>query len=278
MHETLTLWAAFVIGLLGSTHCVGMCGGIMGALSYAIPVQQRTPKRLFPLLLCYNLGRIFSYTVAGAIIGASSWFLADQFPLLGTVLRFIAGFMLIAMGLYLANWWSALRHLERAGNSVWKHIQPRLSALMPVTSPSKALLVGTLWGWIPCGLIYSTLSWAATAADWRQSALIMLSFGLGTLPAVLATGIFLEGFKKLMQYKGVRISAGLLILLFGLWTLPLHSGHDAHQLAPQPAVQDMAPEHNHNQHHSNTPIEQAPAVDKQPLIPAQQDTSSQHLH
>jgi len=264
MHETLNLSAAFLIGLLGSTHCVGMCGGIMGALSYAVPAEQRASKRLFILLLSYNLGRIFSYTVAGAIIGASSWFLAGQFPLLGTVLRFIAGLMLIAMGLYLANWWSVLRHLERAGNIVWKHIQPGLSALMPVTSLWRALLVGSLWGWIPCGLIYSTLSWAATAADWRQSALIMLCFGLGTLPAVLATGIFLEGFKKLMQYKGVRVSAGLLILLFGLWTLPLHSGHDAHKHTSQPdhphtsesktKAQDMAPtpKRNHDQHNSAT--------------------------
>jgi len=228
MPETLTFSAAFLIGLLGSTHCVGMCGGIMGALSYAVPKEKRTPAKLFPLLLCYNLGRIFSYTVAGGLIGATSWFLAGQFPILGTALRFFAGLMLIAMGLYLANWWSALRHLERAGNTVWKHIQPKLSALMPVTSPWRALLVGTLWGWIPCGLIYSTLSWSATAANWQQSALIMLSFGLGTLPAVLATGIFLEGFKKLMQLKGVRISAGLLIILFGIWTLPLHGDHSAH--------------------------------------------------
>jgi len=231
MPETLTFTAAFLIGLLGSTHCVGMCGGIMGALTYAVPAEQRIPRKLFPLLLCYNFGRIFSYTLAGAIIGATSWFLAGQFPMLGTILRFFAAFMLIAMGLYLTGWWPVLRHLERAGNSVWKHIQPKLSALMPVTSLWRALLVGTLWGWIPCCLIDSTLSWAASATDWRQSALIMLCFGLGTLPAVLATGIFLETFKKLMQLKGVRISAGFLILLFGLWTLPLHGGHDAH--APQ---------------------------------------------
>ena len=144
------------------------------------------------------------------------------------MLRFFAALMLIAMGLYLTSWWSGLRHLERAGNRVWKHIQPKLSALMPVTSAWRALLVGCLWGWIPCGLIYSTLAWAATANDWQQSALIMFSFGLGTLPAVLATGIFLEGFKKLMQLKGVRISAGLLIILFGIWTLPLHGGHGQH--------------------------------------------------
>lgn len=228
MPETLSLSAAFLIGLLGSTHCVGMCGGIMGALSYAVPPEKRNSRKLFTLLLSYNIGRIFSYTLAGAIIGSSSWLLAEQFPSLGNVLRIIAALMLIAMGLYLANWWSGLRHLERAGNSVWKHIQPHLSALMPVSTIWKALLVGSLWGWIPCGLIYSTLTWAATAGNWQQSALIMLSFGLGTLPAVLATGLFLENIKKLIQKRGIRISAGVLIILFGIWTLPLHGDHDSH--------------------------------------------------
>jgi uncharacterized protein len=283
MSETLSFSAAFLIGLLGSTHCVGMCGGIMGALSYAVPPEQRSARKLFPLLLCYNIGRIFSYTLAGAIIGATSWFLAGQFPLLGNVLRIFAALMLIAMGLYLANWWSALRHLERAGNAVWKHIQPKLSALMPVTSTWRALLVGTLWGWIPCGLIYSTLTWAATAGNWQQSALIMLCFGLGTLPAVLATGIFLEGFKKLMQLKGVRISAGLLIILFGIWTLPLpgsHSGHapNAHSDHQQQSNEMMDEPHsmNHDQQPMQYPM-------NEPTTPPQitemtQPTPNEHHH
>jgi len=272
MPDTLTFSAAFLIGLLGSTHCVGMCGGIMGALSYAVPKEKRTAGKLFPLLLCYNLGRIFSYTVAGALIGFTSWFLAGQFPLLGTVLRFFAALMLIAMGLYLANWWSALRHLKRAGNTVWKHIQPKLSVLMPVTSLWRALLVGTLWGWIPCGLIYSTLSWSATAVSWQQSALIMFSFGLGTLPAVLATGIFLEGFKKIMQLKGVRISAGLLIILFGIWTLPLHGDHSAH--SPDAHSQHQADNNEMSIKSQHTPEEHKKMLQQQLNMTEKSDSES----
>jgi hypothetical protein len=256
MPESLTLSAAFVIGLFGSAHCVGMCGGIMGALAYAVPPEKRVPAKLLPLLLCYNIGRILSYTLAGAIIGATSWLLAGQFPLLGTILRFLAGLMLVAMGLYLANWWSVLRHLETAGSVLWKRIQPALSALMPVKSPLRALLVGTLWGWIPCGLVYSTLTWAATAGQWQQSAMIMLFFGLGTLPAVLATGMLLEGIKKLLQNRGVRSAAGILIIAFGVWTMPIHSlsGHSSHQQhhSHQPEMQHQdhsLPEH-HQDHES----------------------------
>lgn len=230
MSESLNFSAAFLIGLLGSAHCVGMCGGIMGALTYAVPPEKRIPSKLLPLLLCYNTGRILSYTLAGAILGATSWFLADQFPQLGTALRFIAGLMLIAMGLYLTNWWPILRHFEKAGSAVWKRIQPAMSGLMPVNSPMRALIVGTLWGWLPCGLIYSTLTWAATAGEWHQAALMMLFFGLGTLPAVLATGVLLEKIKKLLQSRGFRSAAGVLIITFGLWTLPLHGlfGHGSH--------------------------------------------------
>ena len=230
MPESLNFSAAFLIGLLGSAHCVGMCGGIMGALTYAVPPEKRAPGKLMPLLLCYNFGRILSYTAAGAILGATSWLLADQFPMLGIGLRFIAALMLIAMGLYLTNWWPILRHLEKAGSAVWKRIQPALKGLMPVNSPWRALLVGTLWGWIPCGLIYSTLTWAATSGEWQQSALMMLFFGLGTLPAVLATGILLDKIKKLLQSRGFRSGAGVLIIAFGLWTLPLHGffGHGSH--------------------------------------------------
>ena len=230
MPESLNFSAAFLIGLLGSAHCIGMCGGIMGALTYAVPPEQHRPNKLLPLLLCYNLGRILSYTLAGAILGATSWFLADQFPQLGTILRFIAGLMLIAMGLYLTNWWPILRHLEKAGGTVWKRIQPLISGLMPVNSPWRALMVGTLWGWIPCGLIYSALAWSASAGEWHQSALMMLFFGLGTLPAVLATGILLEKIKTLLQNRGFRSAAGVLIIAFGLWTLPLHGlfGHSSH--------------------------------------------------
>jgi len=156
-------------------------------------------------------------------------------------------------------WWSVLRHLERAGSRVWKHIQPLLSGLMPVNSIWRALLVGTLWGWIPCGLIYSALTWAATASNWQQSAMMMFFFGLGTVPAVLATGIFLEGFKKLMQSRSIRSTAGLLIIAFGLWTLPLHGyhNHGTHQghTESQPTDQQMEQHLDHQQSQSNKAVE-----------------------
>lgn len=242
MHDPLTYSAAFLIGLLGGAHCVGMCGGIMGALAFAVPPEKRVKFHLVPLILSYNVGRIISYGLAGALVGGLSWLATESFQQLGTMLRYAAGVMLILMGLYLAGWWPLLRHLEQAGSKLWQLLQPSIKLLMPVKTPIHALLIGTIWGWIPCGLIYSTLVWAATAADWRESALIMLSFGLGTLPAVLTAGLLMERMKQLMQSKGFRRSAGGMIVLFGVWTLPLHlfSQHTSiHDHQVQPATQKM---------------------------------------
>jgi hypothetical protein len=210
------LVSALVLGLLGGGHCIGMCGGLMGALTLAIPAEQR--QRRLQLLLAYNLGRIASYGLAGLLLGAAGWALASG-PA-ATVLRGIAGLLLIAMGLYLAGWWSGLTRIEGAGRLLWRRIEPLARRLLPVRDARRALLLGSLWGWLPCGLVYSTLLWAASQGDALDSALLMLAFGLGTLPVLLATGLAAERLTALLRRRGVRIAGGLLVILFGLWTLP----------------------------------------------------------
>lgn len=210
------LLSALVLGLLGGGHCIGMCGGLMGALTLAIPAEQR--QRRLGLLLAYNLGRIASYGLAGLLIGAAGWALASG-PA-ATALRLLAGLLLIAMGLYLAGWWSGLTRIEGIGRLLWRRLEPLARRLLPVRNAPRALLLGALWGWLPCGLVYSTLLWAASQGDALDSALLMLAFGLGTLPVLLATGLAAERLTALLRRRGVRIAGGLLVILFGLWTLP----------------------------------------------------------
>ena len=210
------LLSALVLGLLGGGHCLGMCGGLMGALIMAIPPEQRG-KRL-RLLIAYNLGRISSYTLAGLLIGLAGWAVASSPAAM--VLRVVAALLLISMGLYLAGWWSGLTRVEAIGKGLWRHIQPVASRLMPVTSLPRALLLGALWGWLPCGLVYSTLLWAASQGDALDSALLMLAFGVGTLPVLIATGLAAERLTALLRKRGVRVAGGVLVILFGLWTLP----------------------------------------------------------
>ena len=210
------LISALILGLLGGGHCLGMCGGLMGALTLAIPPEQR--GRRLQLLLAYNLGRILSYATAGLLFGLAGWAVASSPAAM--LLRIVAGLLLISMGLYLGGWWSGLTRIEALGRGLWRHIQPVASRLLPVSSLPRALLLGALWGWLPCGLVYSTLLWAASQGDALDSALLMLAFGLGTWPVLLATGMAAERLTALLRRRGVRMAGGLLVILLGLWTLP----------------------------------------------------------
>ncbi|WP_434677368.1 sulfite exporter TauE/SafE family protein [Pseudomonas sp. R1-18] len=210
------LLSAFILGLLGGGHCLGMCGGLMGALTLAIPLEQR--GRRLRLLLAYNLGRVLSYAATGLLIGVLGWAVASSPGATG--LRVAAALLLIAMGFYLAGWWSGLTRIEQLGRGLWRLIQPVAGRLLPVSTVPRALLLGGLWGWLPCGLVYSTLLWAASQGNAVHSGLLMLAFGLGTWPILLATGLAAERSTALLRKRGVRMAGGLLVILFGLWTLP----------------------------------------------------------
>ena len=122
------LFSAFVVGLLGGVHCVGMCGGIVGALSLGLPGE-----RQLPVLLAYNVGRISSYTLAGALMGALGFYFSGLLPVqtAQTLLLSLAGLFLILMGLYLAGWWNALSRIEHAGGVIWRRIEPLGRGLLP---------------------------------------------------------------------------------------------------------------------------------------------------
>ncbi|GLO12520.1 hypothetical protein PPUJ20028_11010 [Pseudomonas putida] len=210
------LGSALILGLLGGGHCLGMCGGLMGALTLAIPPEQR--GRRLRLLLAYNLGRIFSYACAGLLLGLAGWAVASSPAALA--LRVLAALLLITMGLYLAGWWSGLTRIEGLGRGLWRHIQPMASRLLPVSSLPRALLLGALWGWLPCGLVYSTLLWAASQGNAGYSAALMLAFGVGTWPVLLATGLAAERVNALLRRRSVRVAGGVMVMLFGVWTLP----------------------------------------------------------
>jgi sulfite exporter TauE/SafE len=213
----LTLFSALLVGLLGGGHCVGMCGGIVSAVSLSLPGQK--PKTGFHF--SYNAGRIASYTLAGVLaglLGSSSLFLNHLLPV-EKVLYLLANLMLVALGLYLAGWWRGVLVLEKAGGAFWKRIQPLSKKFLPVQTARQAFVLGLLWGWLPCGLVYSVLVAAlATGSAWQGGAL-MLAFGLGTLPALLAMGMAAVRLKQFLQKPGVRRGCGLLVLAFGVYGL-----------------------------------------------------------
>ncbi len=218
----VTYFAAFLVGLLGGVHCVGMCGGIVGALSFGLPEQTRGRfSALLPYLINYNLGRLISYTIAGALLGGVGALAANLVTLheAQSVLQIIAGLFMIAMGLYLGGWWFGMNKLERLGGKLWRFIEPFGRRLLPVQKPSQALVMGLVWGWLPCGLVYSALIWAISAGSAVKGGLLLLCFGLGTLPNLLAMGIFAGKLTALLRRPGVMHLAGALVILIGVFTI-----------------------------------------------------------
>ena len=219
MNESLSLLAALSAGLLGGVHCAGMCGGIVGALSLATPGQKQGPK--LPVLLSYNIGRITSYVIAGALVGGIGQLSLGFMPVQSfqLALAVIAGVMMMLMGLYLGGWSRFLRHVENAGGVIWKKIEPVGRRLLPVRNPGQGFLLGVIWGWLPCGLVYSMLIWALGSGGALEGGMLMLAFGIGTLPNLLATGLLAGQFVRWIQQPAVRMVAGVLLILFGLYTL-----------------------------------------------------------
>ncbi len=217
-----TYITAFSVGLLGGVHCIGMCGGIVGALSFATGQSQNLSLvTQFSRLFAYNSGRIFSYTLAGGLMGGVGWLLSAWSGIQSAqlVLQLLAALFMLMMGLYISGWWMGLTRLEKVGAYLWRYIQPVAQKLMPVRSSSTAFFLGILWGWLPCGLVYSVLVWSISAGSFQQGALLMLVFGLGTLPNLLAMGLFANQLRQFVQHQGVRQLAGLLVIAFGVWNL-----------------------------------------------------------
>ncbi len=206
--------ALFVVGLLGGGHCAGMCGGIVGALSMQGPQGAAS----VPIHIAYNLGRIASYGLAGLLAGL----LGQIVGTLGGVqlgLYMFAQLMLIAMGIYLLGLTQSLAWLERGGQTLWRAIQPVTKRFLPVRGVAQAFPLGLLWGWLPCGLVYSALTTALASGSAGKGALSMLAFGLGTLPNLLLAGLLLARFRRFAQARAVRVVSGLLVLGYGFYGL-----------------------------------------------------------
>ena len=192
--------------------------------------------------LAYNGGRIGSYALAGALagsVGAGGLLLEELLPM-RTLLYVVFSLLLIAQGLYLAGVGRGVPFLERAGGKFWSCIQPWSRSLLPVNSTRKAFLLGALWGWLPCGMVYSALVMALASGHPVSGALTMLAFGLGTLPNLLALGYAAGRLRPQLKLGKVRLAASALIIAFGLLGLgrliqpaeealaPLAAGAHAH--------------------------------------------------
>ena len=197
-----------------------MCGSIVGALTLGVS-KEKSQTSILAITLGYNIGRISGYVVAGAIVAFLGSSLVDLTGIQAAkqTLAIIASLFMIALGLYLAGIWQGIAKIESIGAVLWKRIQPLTKKFMPVRSFQQAIPLGFLWGWLPCGLVYTALIWTLSAGSAIEGALIMLAFGLGTLPNLLAMGVIATRLAKWVRNPTVRLIAGLLVVLMGVVTL-----------------------------------------------------------
>jgi sulfite exporter TauE/SafE len=230
MSGGLGILAALLLGLAASGHCVLMCGGISGAL--ALGTRRGADGRPLPrLLLAYQLGRIGGYALAGLLFGSAGaglYLLLDHDGL-RIALRLLAA---LAFAAAAAAMLGGRGLLERVvGTPLWRRLAPRARALFPVDNAWRAAGVGLLWGWMPCGFVYTVLLLALASFDPWRSAFTMLAFGAGTLPSMLAAGFGSGWLSRWLGRRSVRrAGAGLLLAmaaltLAGPWLAPLGMPH-----------------------------------------------------
>ena len=230
MSDPVTLTSAFLLGFFSTLHCIGMCGGIIGALSLSLPVAIRNSKpKLFVYVMSYNAGRLISYSVAGLIAGAvgTSVLQSTGFDQGHAILRIIGITMMVAIGLYLTGWAPQLASIEKMGIPVWKRLEPIGRKLVPIASIPKALAYGLIWGWLPCGLVYFVLIWALTAGGAIHGGLTMLAFGIGTLPTLITAGFMTSWITRFAHSTRARQIVGLLIIIMaiGSFFIPMEHHH-----------------------------------------------------
>jgi sulfite exporter TauE/SafE len=244
------LLPVFVVGLAGSVHCAGMCGGIVTAMSATAP-RAVVPANAgnhaeYPVrrsmgsglrrndgvghVLAYNAGRISSYMLAGALAGGLAGGARNMAAVANVQMSFywLANLMLVALGLYLMNAWRGLAILEQGGRVLWQRAQPviapAMKTLIPADTAPKSYALGALWGWLPCGMVYSALTTALLSGSAANGAAMMLAFGLGTLPMLTGLGLLGARLTQAMQRRRIRIACGLLVLAFGILGLARAAG------------------------------------------------------
>jgi sulfite exporter TauE/SafE len=199
-----------------------MCGGIIGALTFSLPDEIRQHRlRLIAYLSAYSSGRILSYVIAGSLAaGIGNWLVTIISPKYGhLVLQSIAFIFMFSIGLFLAGWFPKFSSIEHIGQPVWSKLEPLGQKLLPVRNPLHAFLFGVIWGWLPCGLVYSALIWSSTIGSAMDGALFMLAFGAGTLPSVMAAGIVSDWIMRTRKQPIIRIIIGLSVMAMAVASL-----------------------------------------------------------
>lgn len=225
--------AAFSMGLFGSPHCLGMCGGIVTA--FGLSMQHVSDSKKNGLILTYHLGRLISYALLGLIaslVGVAIF----QSIMSNSAPRIVLGAVLVLIGLAMLGL-PLFNELEKFGMRFWQSLAPLRKKVFPIDSFGKALFAGLLWGFLPCGLVYGALMMAIAGNNIATGAALMFVFGLGTMPMLIATQKTVGMLQSSIKNFRLRQINGVIMMLSGLAVIfiPMMMHHN----------------HNHNHNHGS---------------------------
>lgn len=219
--------AAFSMGLFGSPHCLGMCGGIVTA--FGLSMQHVSDSKKNGLILTYHLGRLISYSLLGliaSVIGVTIF----QSIMSNSAPRIVLGVVLVLIGLAMLGL-PLFNQLEKFGMRFWQSLAPLRKKVFPIDSFGKALFAGLLWGFLPCGLVYGALMMAIAGNNIATGAALMFVFGLGTIPMLIATQKTVGMLQSSIKNFRLRQINGVIMMLSGLAVIfiPMMMHHNHNQ-------------------------------------------------
>ncbi|MBF0124174.1 MAG: sulfite exporter TauE/SafE family protein [Magnetococcales bacterium] len=233
----ISLLVPLMVAMGSALHCLGMCGGIAGALTLSLPISTRQ-HRLHTLsyLLAVNVGRLTSYALAGWLMARFGqplfMMLSPQYG--HRILEGIAGLTLILTGFYFSGQATWLRGIERLGMPLWRALEPYGRRFITPHHIGHALLFGVVWGWLPCSLVYTALIWSSAIGTPIDSALHMALFGLGTCVVTLPASWTAHRLAQLTLRYHIKVIVAFLSVAAGLATLFYALFPVEHYLPTQP--------------------------------------------
>ncbi len=220
-YDNFSILTALAIGLIGNFHCIGMCSGIITVFSMSVSKDKKKYSSFY--IIYYNLGRIIGYMFINTVAFSIGLILIKSLNIDNlNFLKLISGLTLLTIGCYLLNILNLIKHIEKLGFKIWNHIQKYIKFFFPVNNPLKAILLGFIWSHIPCGLVYSTVIWSTSSGSFLKSILLVLIFGIGTLPSMLGVGLFSFKLKEIVNYNIIKYIFSLLFLISGTYNIYIY--------------------------------------------------------
>lgn len=226
------LVAALLMGFFGSPHCLGMCGGLVAA--FGLSMKEVSPTKRRGLIATYHVGRLLSYASLGLLAGVIGTTVLAPLMMGNNIPRILLGLVLVFVGMVMLGA-PFLNKLERLGMRFWQVLTPLRKKVFPLTTFPRALTAGLLWGFLPCGLVYGALLIAVVGHDPLTGAVLMFTFGLGTVPMLVATHSTVNWLRTLIGRWRLRQMNGAIMMISGLAVIvvpiamsSMHGGHSGH--------------------------------------------------